>query len=117
MTSSLNQGAVTSLTAQAQQTFFREATNRHTNFSLEIQEIPFNNTPNFGTSTTATISQAGTLLTDMFLEITLPPLANNGSNVGIYTKSGESTYIPDSNSSYLNWVNSIGFAIIDEVSL
>lgn len=117
MTSSLNQGAVTSLTAQPQQTFFREATNRHTNFSLEIQEIPFNNTPNFGTSTTATISQAGTLLTDMFLEITLPPLANNGSNGGIYTKSGESTYIPDSNSSYLNWVNSIGFAIIDEVSL
>ena len=104
-------------TASPQQTFFRETILRHTKFASEQQEINFNNVPNFGTEGTASISQSGNLLTNLYLQIVLPPLANNGSNGGIYTKSGEATYIPDNTSSYLNWVNAIGFAIINEITL
>ena len=113
----LNGLTVDSLTAQPERTFFKEVLKRHTKFAREIQEISFNTTPNFGVESTASISQSGSLLTNLYLEIKLPPLANNGSNSGIYTKSGEATYIPDSSNSYLNWVNSIGFAIINEVVL
>jgi hypothetical protein len=113
----LNSLSVDSLTAQPEVTLFREALRRHTKFASEVQEISFNTPPDFGVEGSAYIRQSGSLLTNLYLEITLPPLANNGSNGGIYTKNGESTYIPDSNSSYLNWVNAIGFAIINEVSL
>ena len=113
----LNGLTVDSLTAQPERTFFKEVLRRHTKFAREIQEISFNNTPNFGAESTASIGQSGSLLTNLYLEITLPPLANNGSNSGIYSKSGETTYIPDSSNSYLNWVNSLGFAIINEIVL
>ena len=109
----LNGLTVDSLTAQPERTFFKEVLKRHTKFAREIQEISFNTTPDFGVESTASISQSGSLLTNLYLEIKLPPLANNGSNSGIYTKSGQATYIPDSSNSYLNWVNSIGFAIIE----
>lgn len=113
----LNGLTVDSLTAQPERTFFKEVLRRHTKFAREIQEISFNNTPNFGVESTASIGQSGSLLTNLYLEITLPPLANNGSNSGIYSKSGETTYIPDSAGSYLNWVNSLGHALIDEIVL
>lgn len=106
------------LTVRPQKTFFRADLKRHTDFDRDIQEIPFTGgAPNFNREGIAVIQKGGTLLSDLFLEVTLPPLANNGgSNGGIYTTDG-TTYIPSSSASYLNWVNSIGFALIDFIEL
>ena len=97
------------LTVSPEQTFFRADFKRHTDFDKSIQEVSFSSTPDFNTTAIANIPKSGTLLSDLFLEIVLPPpAASSGGNGGIYTTDG-SSYVPSSTSSYLNWVNGIGF--------
>ena len=105
------------LTVSPEQTFFRADFKRHTDFDKSIQEVSFSSTPDFNTTAIANIPKSGTLLSDLFLEIVLPPpAASSGGNGGIYTTDG-SSYVPSSTSSYLNWVNGIGFALIDYIEL
>jgi hypothetical protein len=111
----LDETTIDVLNANATQTIVAEKITAITNFAKEIRQINFNISPDFGTEGSASILQGGTLLSDLFLEVTLPPLAIGNSNGGIYHTDG-TNYIPTP-TSYLNWVNAIGFALIDYVSI
>ena len=57
-------------------TFFNTVFRRHTNFAIECIEQTFTQIPQYGKQTSAIISKNGDLLTNMFLQITLPALSN-----------------------------------------
>ena len=60
------------LTGNPQITFFKVVYRRHTNFSMEAIEQTFNGTADFGKKVSATISRNGDLVTNMYVEVTLP---------------------------------------------
>lgn len=60
------------LTGSPQITFFKLVYRRHTNFAIESIEQVFHGTPSWGQKATVTVSRNGDLVTDMFLQITLP---------------------------------------------
>jgi hypothetical protein len=62
------------LTGSPQITFFKLVYRRHTNFAVESIEQVFNGTPGFGKKASATISRNGDLITQVFLQITVPHL-------------------------------------------
>ena len=67
------------LTGNPQITFFKVVYRRHTNFSVEPIQQVFNGVANWGKSVSATISRNGDLLHRMYITITLPSVASNGS--------------------------------------
>jgi len=67
------------LTGNPQITFFKVVYRRHTNFSVEPIQQVFNGIANWGKSVTATIARNGDLLHRMYITITLPSVATNGS--------------------------------------
>ena len=87
------------LTSNPQITFFKIVYRRHTNFAIESIEQQFNssNSIDFGRKAYSTIERRGDLITNAVLEIKLPALDQ--------TQDG---------SSYVNWVNGIGNALIKE---
>jgi hypothetical protein len=85
------------LVGNPQITFFKQVYRRYTNFSMESQPIYFDGTANFGRRISAIIPRKGDLLHRMMLEISLP-MAVTGD--------------PDT-----SWVNGIGHALIEEVTL
>jgi len=64
------------LTGNPQITFFKVAYRRHTNFALEAIEQNFNGTPGYGSRVTCQISRNGDLINRMYLQVTVPALAN-----------------------------------------
>ena len=68
------------LTGNPQITFFKVVYRRHTNFSVEPIQQVFNGIANWGKSVTATIARNGDLLHRMYITITLPSVAANGSD-------------------------------------
>jgi len=70
---------------------------RHTNFAVESQPMYFDGTPNFGQRITCLVPRRGDLLGRMFLDITLPVMTDTSGNV-------------------LSYTNSIGHALIQEIS-
>ena len=66
------------LTGNPQITFFKVVYRRHTNFSVEAIEQTFNGSADFGRTVTATISRNGDLLTNTYLNVTLPASTTNG---------------------------------------
>ena len=60
------------LTGNPQITFFKVVYRRHTNFSVEAIEQTFNGSADFGRTVTATISRNGDLLSNTYLNVTLP---------------------------------------------
>ena len=68
------------LTGNPQITFFKVVYRRHTNFSVEPIQQVFNGIANWGKSVSATISRNGDLLHRMYITITLPSVAANGSD-------------------------------------
>jgi hypothetical protein len=86
------------LTGNPQISFFKVVYRRHTNFSMESIEQSFNGTAKPGNRVTCTISRNGDLVSNIWLEITLPELAP--ADVG-----------------NVNYVNSIGHALIEYVEL
>ena len=85
------------LVGNPQITFFKQVYRRYTNFSMESQPIYFDGTANFGRRISAIIPRKGDLLHRMMLEISLP-MAVQGD--------------PET-----SWVNGIGHAIIEEVTI
>ena len=63
------------LTGNPQITFFKVVYRRHTNFSVESIEQTFNGSPDFGKKVTVTVSRNGDLITNCYLQATLPALA------------------------------------------
>ncbi len=85
------------LTGNPQISFFKMVYRRHTNFATESQPMYFDGTPNFGQRITCLIPRRGDLLGRLYLDITLP-------------------YITDSSNNVLSYTNSIGHALIQEIT-
>jgi len=85
------------LVGNPQITFFKQVYRRYTNFSMESQPIYFDGTADFGRRISAIIPRKGDLLHRMILEISLPQVVAGDPNT--------------------SWVNAIGHAIIEEVSI
>jgi hypothetical protein len=94
------------LTGNPQITFFKVIYRRHTNFSMETINQTFNSTVQFGKKTSVSISRNGDLISDIYLEITLPAVKQ------IQTTDGSSGV-----STYASWTNGIGNALIKSVSI
>lgn len=108
------------LSGNPQTTFFKQVYRRYTNFSVETQRIPFETDPDFGKLVSLTIPRNGDLLSQLWLDIRLPRVDASGAQ----TSSGCSGVVQnlppidyqDTTPTY-SWVNGIGYAMIDYVSI
>lgn len=88
------------LTGTPQTTFFRQVYRRYTPFAIESIPIELDGTLQFGQRLSCLIPRKAELLSQLFLEIDLPPIPAAGPE----------------GPSYL-WVNDIGHAVIRDVSI
>lgn len=86
------------LTGNPQITWFKMVYRRYTNFAIESQQIYFDGDPDFGKRVTALVPRRGDLLGPIILEIVLPYVTMSDGSSGVY-------------------VNSIGYSLIEEISL
>jgi hypothetical protein len=86
------------LTGNPQITWFKMVYRRYTNFSIESQPMYFDGDPDFGKRLSCLVPRRGDLLGPILLEVTLPALTNTDGTPASY-------------------VNSIGHALIEEVSV
>jgi hypothetical protein len=86
------------LTGNPQMTWFKMVYRRYTNFAIESQPMYFDGTPDFGKRITCRVPCRGDLLSQIVLEVTLPAL---------YLTTGDA----------VSYVNSIGHALIQEISV
>jgi len=89
------------LTGNAQITFFKVVYRRHTNFSQETMEHPFNGNVDFGRKASVEILRNGDLAADMYLKVVLPRVANPST----------------SQNNKFAWVRRVGYAMIKNVEL
>ena len=87
----------TFLTGNPQISFFKMVYRRHTQFAVESQPMYFDGTPNFGQRITCLIPRRGDLLGRVYLDVTLPQIKDTSGNV-------------------LSYTNSIGHALIQEIT-
>lgn len=85
------------LTGNPQISFFKMVYRRHTSFATESQPMYFDGTPNFGQRITCLIPRRGDLLGKVYLDVTLPQIKDTSGNV-------------------LSYTNSIGNALIQEIT-
>ena len=86
------------LTGNPEITWFKMVYRRYTNFAIESQVMYFDGDPDFGKRLSCLVPRRGDLLGPMVLEVTLPALTlTDGTPV--------------------SYVNSIGHALIDEITL
>lgn len=88
------------LTGNPQTTFFKQVYRRYTNFSTESCRIDFDGSTDFGKLIVATIPRKGDLLNTLVLEVSLPMIPQT---------------VPGTIDT--SWVNGIGHAMIDYLSL
>ncbi len=107
------------LSGNPQTTFFKQVYRRYTNFSIETQRIPFDTAVDFSKLITTTIPRSGDLLSQLVLEVRLPKLTPQGP-VTSSGCSGVQTVTPfdytDTTPQY-SWVNGIGHAMIEYISI
>jgi hypothetical protein len=105
------------LSGNPQTTFFKQVYRRHTNFSIETQRIPMETAVEFNKLMTVTIPRNGDLLSQLFLEIQLPQITPSGP----VTPGFPATTLPPTDYATItpsvSWVNGIGFAMIDYISV
>jgi hypothetical protein len=87
------------LTDNPQFTFFKQVYRRYTPFAVESIPIPLDGTPDFGRRISCVVPRKAELLSSLFLEVDLPVIPT-GPN-------GEQYF----------WVNDIGHALIEDVSI
>lgn len=92
------------LTGNPQITWFKMVYRRYTNFAIESQSIYFDGDPDFGKRLTCTIPRKGDLLGPLVLEVTLPEV-----------RLADGT--TPSNGTLAAYVNSLGHALIEEISV
>lgn len=85
------------LTGNPQISFFKMVYRRHTNFATESQPMYFDGTPNFGQRITCLIPRRGDLLGRVYLDVTLPRIFDSSGNE-------------------LQYTNSVGHALIQEIT-
>ena len=87
------------LTGNPQISFFKLVYRRYTNFAIESQAMYFDGTPNFGQRVTCLIPRRGDLLGAIYLDVTLPRMT-----------------LQDISNTPVSYVNSIGHALIQEIT-
>lgn len=87
------------LTGNPQITWFKMVYRRYTNFAVESQPMYFDGDPDFGKRLSCLVPRRGDLLGPVFLEVTLPAIYNS------------------SDGSVADYVNAIGHALIQEISI
>ena len=105
------------LSGNPQTTFFKQVYRRYTNFSIETQRIPFDSAVDFGKLITVTVPRQGDLLSQVYLQINLPQITPAGpvpQPPGIVTEQ-PTNYSQITNS--VSWVNGVGYAMIDYISI
>ena len=85
------------LVGNPQFSYFKSIYRRHTNFAIETQRMYFDGTPNFGQRLTCLIPRRGDLLGRVYLDVTLPRIYDTDGNP-------------------LSYTNSIGHALISEIT-
>jgi hypothetical protein len=85
------------LTGNPQISFFKMVYRRHTNFATESMPMYFDGTPNFGQRISCLIPRRGDLLGRVYLDVTLPRIFDSSGNLLTYT-------------------NSVGHALIQEIT-
>ena len=70
------------LTGSPQITFFKSVYRRHTNFAVEAVENTFQGNPDFGKKVSVIVSRNGDLITNTYLQTTLPAVVTAGSGSG-----------------------------------
>ena len=98
------------LTGNPQITFFKLVHRRHTNFSIQSIEQVFNGQVGFNKRVTCTIARTGDLVSGMCLQLELPHLQDWQSRLGMDATLYKAV-------SEVAWVNSIGHAVIQSVSI
>ena len=105
------------LSGNPQTTFFKQVYRRYTNFSIETQRIPFDSAFDFGKLITVTVPRQGDLLSQVYLQINLPQITPAGPQPypqGVITEQ-PTNYAQITNS--VSWVNGVGYAMIDYISI
>lgn len=105
------------LSGNPQTTFFKQVYRRYTNFAIETQRIPFDTAVDFGKLITTTIPRNGDLIGQMYLEIELPEMTLAGpvaQQLGVATEPP--TNYEDA-APAVSWVNGVGHAMIEYVSI
>lgn len=111
------------LSGNPQTTFFKQVYRRYTNFSIETQRIPFDTAVDFGKLITTNIPRNGDLLSQLYLDIQLPYITPKGpqsSQPNIGTNGIETDPPTDYTSNcdtQVSWVNGVGYAMIDYISI
>ena len=92
------------LTGKPQITFIKSVYKRHTNFSIESieQTLSGGQIPTFGSQLDCIIGRQGDLINKIYFKVKLP---------------SASSVITSTNSTYKNWVNNIGHALVEDVRL
>lgn len=90
------------LTGNPKMTYFKYGYCQHTNFAMESISQVFDGTIDFGQKVSTTITRNGDLVSGMMLEITLPELPS---------------LVENSQTFRVNWVNAIGYYLIEYISL
>ncbi len=103
-------------------TLFKTSHNKYTNFSEDFEWQDMNGVVSFGAQKApATISRYGDLITDVHLWVDLPPLIPPADGEWNHkTDALEPHPSPNKNDYYpaaAYWVNAVGYALIEEVSL
>lgn len=101
------------LSGNPQTTFFKQVYRRYTNFSMETQRISLDSAVEFNKLISVTVPRNGDLLSQLVLEIQLPEITPNGP-VPPPANGVPPTPYPNNP---VSWVNGIGFAMIDYVSI
>ena len=105
------------LSGNPQTTFFKQVYRRYTNFSIETQRIPFDSAFDFGRLITVTVPRQGDLLSQVYLQINLPQITPAGP---VTQQPGVVTEQPTDYSQItqsVSWVNGVGYAMIDYISI
>ena len=106
------------LSGNPQTTFFKQVYRRYTNFSIETQRIPFDTAFDFGRLLTVKVPRTGDLLSQLYLQINLPQMTLAGpvqQPPGVVTE--QPMPIPTPGQDMVSWVNGVGYAMIDYVSV
>ena len=82
-------------------TFYKSVYRKHTNFSINCLQQDIHGTPDFGSTYTCNISKSGDLLCGIYLDCKLPAI----------------NFIPSETGLYGEWVDGIGYAMIDTVEV
>lgn len=109
------------LTGNPQTTFFKQVYRRYTNFSMETQYIPFDTAADFNKLISVTVPRNGDLLSQLYLEVSLPQLTPEGPVVTASAVPCGVASAPPTNYATtppsVSWANGVGYGMIDYVSV